>query len=357
MNGESDWPPAGSTSRARRPSMRDVAERAGVSIKTVSRVVNGEGHVSAQLSARVREAIAELDYRPDPAASILRRADGRTSTVAVILEDLANPFSAAVHRAIVTTMRERDVLVLSADSDEDPAGEREAFLAFIDRRVDGVILMPTSSDHAWMRSARVGHRHVVMVDRPAPGFPSDVVVTDNDGGARRGTSHLVRQGHERVAFLGADPALHTAGERLAGYRTALEAAGVRRSERLERTGLRDSEQARDAVIDLLTGERPPTAIFASQNRMTVGALVALRQLGLHRRVALVGFDDIELADVVEPGVTVVAQAPPEIGRAAAELLLARIGGDTSAPRTELVPTRLIPRGSGELPPPDGPPAP
>jgi LacI family transcriptional regulator len=332
----------------RRPTLRDVARLADVSFKTVSRVVNGEAAVSPQLTTRVRAAIEQLGYRPDPTASTLRRADGRSQTVAAILEDLANPFSGALHGAIVAGMRRRGVLVLSASSEEDPDDEREALLAFIDRRVDGIVLMPTSTDHSWMGSDRIGDRHVVMVDRPAPGFAADTVVADNRGGAREATRHLIRHGHRRIAFVGGPPEMYTASERLAGHREALGGAGLALDPELEALGLLDSQQSRQAVSRLLTGASPPSAIFAGQNLLTIGAVRALRQLGVQREVALVGFDDIELAGELDPGITVMAQSPVEIGRTAAELLLRRLDGDTSAPQTQIVPTGLVTRGSGEL---------
>jgi LacI family transcriptional regulator len=332
----------------RRPTLRDVAQLAGVSFKTVSRVVNAEAGVSPQMAERVQHAIDELGYRPDPAASSLRRADGRTKTIAIILEDLANPFSAALHSAVVAAVRARGVLVLAASSDEEPDDEREAFLAFADRRVDGIILMPTSADHAWMSAPHFGERHVVMVDRPAAGFAADVVTADHRGGALKATAHLARHGHERIAFLGDLPAIYTAGERLAGYHDGLAGAGLPRDERLERTGLRDSDQARQAVVELLSAGAPPTAIFAAQNLLTVGAIRALRELDLHRQVALVGFDDVELADLLEPGVTVIAQSPADIGRLAAEQLLRRLDGETGPPRRHELGTRLVERGSGEI---------
>jgi LacI family transcriptional regulator len=330
--------------------MRDVGERAGVSFKTVSRVVNGERSVSPQLAARVEAAIDELGYRPDAAASSLRRSDGRTRTIAAVLEDLANPFSSAVHRAVVDAAHTRGVLVLSASSDEDPDDEREAFAAFIARRVDGIILMPTSADHSWIEEERPNGTHVVMVDRPASGVEADVVVSDNRAGAARATSHLLRRGHRRIAFLGDLRTIYTASERVAGFRDALADAGVPADDAVVRLDLRDSAGAEATVIELLTGPTPPTAIFAGQNLLTVGAVRGLRQLGLHREVALVGFDDVVLADMLEPGITVVAQDLSTIGSTAAEQLLRRIDGDGSAVQLHVVPTRLLPRGSGEIPP-------
>ncbi|HEY8585043.1 MAG TPA: LacI family DNA-binding transcriptional regulator, partial [Capillimicrobium sp.] len=250
----------------RRPTMRDVAAEAGVSLKSVSRVVNAEPGVSGALAARVTEAIARLGYRPDPTATTLRRADHRSRTIAAVLEDLANPFSATVHSAVVDALRGHGVLVLSASTEEDPAREREAVLALLDRRVDGIVLMPTTTDHAWLSPEEIGDQHLVMVDRPAPGFPADLVVSGNHDGARAATEHLLRGGHRRIAFLGGPAAMHTAAERLAGYRAALAAAGA---PSLERTGLRDAEAARVAVTELLATApaSAPTAVFAAQNRL------------------------------------------------------------------------------------------
>jgi LacI family transcriptional regulator len=220
--------------------------------------------------------------------------------------------------------------------------------AFTARRVDGVILMPTSADHAWLEEELAAGTAMVMVDRPAGDL--DAVVSDNRASAARATAHLLRRGHERVAFLGDLHDIFTARERLHGYGDALAEAGIEAAAHLVRTDLRNEDAAQRATVELLTGPEPPTALFASQNLLTTGAVRALRQLELHRRVALVGFDDIVLADLLDPGVTVVAQDPATIGRLAAEQLLARIGGDGGPPRLQVVPTRLVPRGSGEIAP-------
>jgi len=327
--------------------MRDVARRAAVSLKTVSRVVNGEPNVSAAVRERVEAAIAALDYRPDPAASGLRRADRRTRTVAAILERLSNPFSAAVLAALVDAARERDVVVLSADS--SGAGvERGAVLALLDRHVDGMVLMPGGGPHGWMRE-RLAGAPVVMVDRPAPGLDSDVVVTDNRGGARGAVAHLAARGHRRIAFLGGGAGIYTTRERLAGWRAEVAARGLDDDAALVRVGLDGSAAARAAALELLD-DAAPTAVFATQNVLTVGAIRALHERGLQHRVALVGFDDVELAELLDPGITVIAQAPAEIGRVAAERLLARIDGDDGPPRTCVVAADLLTRGSGELTP-------
>jgi LacI family transcriptional regulator len=329
--------------------MRDVGERAGVSFKTVSRVVNGEAAVRPEVRERVLAAIEELGYRPDPAASTLRRADGRTGTVAVIVDDLANPFAATVHRAVVDVMGERGTLVLSASTDEDPAREQEAFRAFVDRRIDGLILMPTSVEHGWLADVRGPEIPVVMVDRPAVGFDTDVVLSDHRPAAARATTHLTHRGHRRIALLTESMDVHTARERLAGYEDALAAAGVALDPALVRSGLHNQRQAQDAAIELLDAPDPPTAILGGYNRATVGAVHALRRLGLQHDVALVGFDDVELADLLEPAITVIAQDATGIGAAAAQQLRRRLDGEDRAASPRVIPTRLIPRGSGEIP--------
>jgi len=329
--------------------MRDVGERAGVSFKTVSRVVNGETAVRPKVRERVLAAIEELGYRPDPAASTLRRSDGRTGTVAVIVDDLANPFAATVHRAVVDVMGERGTLVLSASTDEDPAREQEAFRAFVDRRVDGLILMPTSVEHRWLAEVRGPEIPVVMVDRPAVGFDTDVVLSDHRPAAARATTHLIRRGHRRIGLLTEALDVHTARERLAGYEDALAAAGLAFDPALVRSGLHHRDEAQDAAVELLDSPDPPTAIVGGYNRATVGAIHALRRLDLQHTVALVGFDDVVLADLLEPAVTVIAQDAAALGGAAARQLQRRLDGDRSPAAEHVIPTRLIPRGSGEIP--------
>jgi LacI family transcriptional regulator len=189
---------------------------------------------------------------------------------------------------------------------------------------------------------------LVLVDRPAP--EADSVTVDNRAGTTRALRHLVAGGHRRVAFLGDLGSLWTAGERHAGYVEGLAAEGIALDPHLVVMDLRGVDAARDAAAGLLAAAEPPTALLTGQNLITIGAIHALQRLGLQRRVALVGFDDFPLADLLDPRVSVVAQDPTAIGRAAAELLFARLDGDHRPPRHVVVPTRLIARGSGELPP-------
>lgn len=330
--------------------MRDVAALAGVSVKTVSRVVNSEPGVSPAMAGKVRQAAEELDFQLNLGARSLRRADGRTATIGLILEDVANPYSSALHRAVEDVARGRGVVVLAGSLDEDPARERELVTAFIARRVDGLIMMPTGRDHSYLVTERRAGTPLMFVDRTPGRLDADVVLTNNREGAETGVAHLVAGGHRKVGFLGDRARIATAQERYAGYVDALTAAGIPVSGQHVVHDATTVGIAARAAEDMLTGADPPTALFTSQNLVTIGALKALRRLGLQQEVALVGFDDFLLADLMDPPVTVVAQDPHTIGRWAAEQLFRRSDGDSSAFSTQIVPSRLIARGSGEIPP-------
>jgi LacI family transcriptional regulator len=329
--------------------MRDVAARAGVSFKTVSRVVNDEPGVSPELVARVRLAVDELGFRPNPGARVLRRTDRRTGSIALLLEDVANPFSAAVARAVEDEAVSRGVMVFAASLDEDPARERALVEEFGARHADGLLLAPAGEDQSYLAAELARGTAVVCVDRPPRNLEVDSVVTTNALGAREAVLHLAGFGHRRIAFLGDRPTIDTARRRFDGYRDGLAALDVPFDPGLVVHDLRDPADADGAVTALLSLSSPPTALFTAQNMVTVGAVRALRRLGREHAVALVGFDDFLLADLLSPGVTVVAQDPAAIGRIAARLLFARIGGDRRAVQSRLVPTALIRRGSGEIP--------
>jgi LacI family transcriptional regulator len=240
--------------------------------------------------------------------------------------------------------------VLAGSLDEDPIQERELVAAFTSRRVDGLIMMPTGLDHGYLLPERRAGTALVFVDR-APGMlDADVVLADNLDGARVGVGHLISGGHRRIGFLGDLARITTAQDRQAGYVEAMRNAGLKFSTQHVVGNTTTVEDADAATTAMLGGPEPPTALFTAQNLVTIGALKALRRLGRQHDVALVGFDDFLLADVLDPAVTVVAQDPQTIGTLAAERLFRRTEGDTAPFRTEVVPTRLIARGSGEIPP-------
>lgn len=331
-----------------RPTMKDVAAHAGVGLKTVSRVVNTEPGVTAETIARVTAAIDELGYRRNDSARTLRT--GRTSSIALVLEDIADPFSSVLSRAVEHVAQGHESLLFTGSSGEHPAREQELALAFCARRVDGLVIVPAGDDHRYLLPELGAGIPAVFVDRPARHIEADAVLSDNAGGAREGVAHLVRHGHRRIGFLGDLPHIHTTAERLRGYREAMAAAGLPVDASWVRTGPTDPAQVAAAVEQVCSGPAPVTALFCGNNRITLGVLQHLAALPV--RPALVGFDDLELAALLSPGLTVVAQDPAALGRTAAGLLFARLDGDDGPPRRIELPVRLIPRGSGETPPAD-----
>jgi LacI family transcriptional regulator len=330
--------------------MVDVAALAGVALKTVSRVVNDEPGVSPELEARVRRAIEQLHYRRDANAATLRRLSRKTQTIGLVLEDVANPFSSELHRAVEDAARERGVLVFAGSCDEDPDRERELIGSFRERRVDGIIVVPASHDHTYLYEERRAGTALVFVDRPASHLDADSVVSDNLGGAAQAVSHLLMHGHRRIGFLGDLLSISTAEERVRGYKQALASAGVGVEKDLIRTELRDPDAAALTIGGMLALPDPPTAFFTGQNLLTIGGVHALRQARRERDIALIGFDDIPLADMLDPAISVVAQDPQAIGRAAADQLFRRLDGDTAPAVHQTIPVLLIARGSGEIRP-------
>ncbi len=329
---------------SRRPTMKDVATLAQVSLSTVSRFVNGDPG-RPELVARIQDAIDLLGYRRDLTASTLRRADRASASVGVLVADVGNPFFAAVLRGVEEVARARGSLTVAASSDEDPARERDLAAALIARRIDGLIVVPAAEDSSYLRPERQVGVPLAFIDRPPRFLDADTVLSDNAAGTATATRHLLDAGHSRIGFLGDRERIFTCAERLRGYREAIGTVDPA----LIRLEL-DEAGVEAATRSLLTLPDPPTALLTSQNLLTMGAIRALRRLGAQHRVALVGFDDIPLADAVEPSVTVVAQRPVDLGRRAAELLFDRIDGYDGPSRRMIVETQLIERESSHLRP-------
>lgn len=337
-----------------RATMKDVARLADVSLKTVSRVVNGEANVSDELIERVQVAARQLGYKPNFTASNLRRSPNSTKTVGLLLENVANPFSSSLLRAIEDVAAQRGVVVVAASLDEDPSREQELAMAFLARQMDGLIIAPSSSDQSYLTQELASGTPLAFVDRPPQNVSADSVSSDNVGGARMAVDQLIALGHQDIAFIGDYETISTAGERLTGYQEAMTAAGLRPRPEHVVTDIHSMDEAERETRKLLLGHHPPTALFTAQNLITIGAVRALRALDMHNRVALIGFDDFMLADLLTPPVAVVEQDIYSMGRTAANLLFDRIDRVTTGSRTEVrIPTSLILRASGEIPPPPG----
>lgn len=330
--------------------MKDVAALAGVSIKTVSRVVNGEPLVSDDVLRRVRAAIQQLGFHPDERAGNLRRTGGKTDTIGLVVSGVDNPFAASVNRAIENAATARGVAVFASSMDDDPEREQPVIEALLRRRVDGLVLTTVRRSQSYLHTEQSFGTPFVFIDREPLGIEADAVVSDHVAGAAMATAHLIARGHRRIAYLGDRSDIQSAAGRRQGFLEEHGRAGIPTADAPAIVDLHDELAAERAALDLLSAEHRPTAIFASQNLVTVGVIRALRRLGLHHRIALVGFDDLPMADIIEPGLTVVAQNPERIGELAAERLFMRLDGDTTQARTFVVPTTLITRGSGEIGP-------
>ncbi|NTV38586.1 MAG: LacI family transcriptional regulator [Demequinaceae bacterium] len=330
--------------------MRDVAALAGVGIKTVSRVVNGEPHVSERTATRVEAAAAELGYEINQIAGNLRRSGQRTMTIGAIVGHIANPFSAEILGGMEEVLADRGYAVLSTSHDDDANREQRLVRDFLRRRVDGIVVSAVAGSQAYLAAELDRGYPIVFVDRTPTDVSADAVVGDNEGGAHRATQHLVDHGHRRIAVLCDATGIETARLRMAGHERALAANGIALRPEYVVRDVTSIEQARECVARLLALPEPPTALFAAQNLITIGAIRALRELGLEHAVALVSFDDIPLVDMLSPAVTVVTQHPGDIGRVAARRLLARLEGLRAPAEIIVRPTPLIIRGSGEIPP-------
>jgi LacI family transcriptional regulator len=329
--------------------MRDVAQRAGVGLVTVSRVVNGVGSVSEKTAAHVRAVIEELGFQRDEIARSLR--PGQSShTIGLVLGDLTNSFYATLAKGAVSQLKLAGYAVVLGTADEDETAERRAIRELLGRRVAGLILVPGRSDHSFLANAnRYAGVPFVFVDRPAKGAKGDIVLFDNEEGGRLAIEHLIANGHRRIAAIVA-PSHYTTARRLRGYRKALLEAGLPIDESLiAQLRLGSTEDAANATRTLLASDDPPTAIFSTTNFLTEGVIKALRDK--HAQVALVGFDDFRLADMLPTPVTVVSSDAQELGKQAAIALLARLNGDLSPFKRIVLPVHVIARGSGEIRPP------
>ncbi|MEH0548930.1 LacI family DNA-binding transcriptional regulator [Streptomyces sp. B21-105] len=330
----------------RRPTLADVAREVGVSAKTVSRVLNEDGPASAQTREQVLAAVARLGFQPNLMARNIR-VGGPDTTIGLVIPDLANPFFGAVARAIEDTVRDRGLTLLMGSSADDPDRERALTDKFLARRVSILMVVPSvGADHSHLKSHRTAGLPVVFLDRPGVGLATDSIVSSNRAGAHDGVAHLVAHGHRRIGFVGDLPVkLYTRRERLAGYRSALAEAGIVHDRSLV-ANAHDQQGAEAATARLLGLADPPTALFAGNNIMALGIVAELARSG-RKDVAVVAFDDVALADALEPALTVVAQDAEELGRAAAATALSRLDSDRTRAHTITVPTRLIVRGSGE----------
>jgi LacI family transcriptional regulator len=328
-------------------TIRDVARHAEVSAMTVSRVINGAASVSPGTRARVEQAIAELGYVPSRLARGLSAQ--RTRTLALIVPDVANPFFTLIVRGAEDVARRAGYRMILCDTRADLQLERDVIEEMIAHRVEGILIAPVSDrsrDHL-RRLARFGVPFA-LVDRTVSGIDADAVLGDSAAGARRLVEHLVSLGHRRIGMLVESEAVSTARDRRRGYEAALEAAGLEAAPELVVVTTVDPDGGRDGMRQLLELGRPPTAVFTVNNLVALGAIEAVRAVGLEvpDDVALVCFDDIEYASRLHPFLTVMEQPAETFGTLGTQLLLERIEGRAPRqPRKVVLPAQFVVRSS------------
>jgi LacI family transcriptional regulator len=322
--------------------MADIAAEAHVSVKTVSRVVNHEPGVRGDTAERVRAVIERVGFRRSESAAALRQ--GRTFTIGLVVEDLADPFYSHIGAAVEREARIHRYLLVSASAEGSPTRERSVLKALVARRVDGLVVVPAGETPVADPTVISSRTPVVYLDRPVrSATPVDTVLSDNLGGIRSAVEHLVAHGHRRIGFLGDSANVWTARQRREGFmatHTDLRLPGPP----LVAMGPHTPGTVRAALAKWTSGPDPVTAVITGNTRVTIPALHALHDD--HRLLSLVAYDDFELSDVVEPAVTVVHQDPAAMGQKAAQQLFARLLGDEAPAQTLVLPTRLIVRASG-----------
>ncbi|MRX44086.1 LacI family DNA-binding transcriptional regulator [Agromyces kandeliae] len=345
-SGSSDVVP---TSSARHARITDVAKLAGVSMKTVSRVVNGEAGVLPGTRDRVLAAVAELGFVPDSRARSLKR--GGTDTIGILIDAISDPFFAALVSVVEELALERGLSVLFASTGYDGRREREQLARLTGDRLRGLILAPVDVTTPELTALR-RRFPVVCVDRAREGI--DSVVVDDFGATVQAVRAFVAHGHRRIAFIGEHTPYPTVATRLEGYRAALDEAGITFDQSLVVEQGRHREER--SLTELLRRPDAPTAVFSATSPATIAVINTISAEHL-RMPALISFGDFEFADVFTPGITCVDQDPRLIGQATFRRLLDLVDDAAAEPEHVVVPTHLITRGSGELAPDDDLPAP
>jgi LacI family transcriptional regulator len=323
--------------------MSDVAKLAGVGTMTVSRVLNGNVHVSKKTHARVSDAIAKLNYVPNEVARSLR--DHRTRQIGIIVPNLHDPFFAQCAHSISLVAKERSYSTVITTSEEDPATEFIEAKRMLRRHIEGLIIVPAPGKSR-LRDAEFEQTPIVTLDRPVRGSSFDSVVVQNKRGAQLGVQHLIEHHHRRITCLGLEGKVWTKNERLEGYLGAMKAAGLEPDAHT----VGDIQAETLLTVRALLGRKsPPTAFFCTNNlvmRHTLNALTTLNAR-IPEQIAILGFDDFEMADILKPPMTVVRQPTDVLGRVAAELLFSRLSGAGQSSRAKriVLPVELVIRKS------------
>lgn len=326
-------------------TIKDVAELAGVSNATVSRVLSNKPHVRVEVREKVMSAVKTLGYRPNRVASSLRRQSSKM--VGLLVSDIRNPFFTAIARAIEDVANDHEMSVFLCNTDENSDKERVYLNTLIDEHAAGIILSPTSESRTQFDFLLGSNIPIVSIDRRIDDAFIDTVLSDNFNLAHQLTTHLIENGYDRPAAIIGLKRITTGRQRMAGFDEALSVTGIEIPASWRRFVAPRETASYEAALSLLTAQDRPNAILTGNSRLTIGALRAIKELGLRipEDVALAGFDETHWMPYVGPGITVVSQPTYELGRTAAELLFARMADPTRPHRETVLRGELILRGS------------
>jgi LacI family transcriptional regulator len=330
------------------PTIQDVAKRAGVAPITVSRVINDSGYASQETRKRVETAIAELGYVPNVLARSLRSK--RTNTLALVITDITNPFFTSISRGVEDTASAAGYTTIYCNTDESEEKEKKYLQWFLQKQVDGILLVPAHSTPDSVEFIQEQGTSVVLLDRKVPNVEIDAVRCDSEAGAYALIKLLIDRGHRYIAALGGPREASTTEDRIAGYRRAITEAGLAENEQVY-YGPFTQSSGYELTTQALAHTPSPTALFGANNFISIGAMKALRDSGIPvpEEIAVVSFDDLPPTLVVDPFLTVAAQPAYQMGQKATELLLNRLSGEAPQECQEIIlPIEIIVRQSSGL---------
>jgi len=327
------------------PTIKDVAKHVGVSTATVSHVINKTRFVSDEIKERVLQAIRDLNYQPNAIArSLVKR---KTHTIGIIISDILNPFYTAIVRGIEDVTYKSGYSVMLCNTDENVEKEILYIQVLMEKRIDGLVLSTAFQDGVHPLLSQLKGIPLVSIVRKMKGFNPDAVFGDNVGGAYQAIEHFIHLGHRRIGIISGPLGLSSGAERLEGYKKALESHRIPIQEDWIKTGDFKKESGYFLTKKLLEEKVPPTALLVVNNQMTIGALNALKELGIRvpEDLSLISFDDMEWCSFINPPLTTVEQSPYLMGKTAGEMLLQKINHKRSQPKKVVIPSHLIIRNS------------
>ncbi|ALS27647.1 transcriptional regulator [Paenibacillus sp. 32O-W] len=332
-----------------KPTIYDVARAAGVSTATVSKVINGTGRISDKTRKRVTEIMEELRYQPSMVAAALTRRS--TSTVGLMLPDLANPYFAEIARAVEDRGHEFGFSLLICSTDNDPSKEEKYLSLMVQKCVDGIMIATSTGQDGLLRELAEQRMPIVAISRELPSLPVDTVMVDDFMGGYMAGKHLVGLGHRRIGIIAEKLGASSSPERIRGCRQAMAEAGIEADDSLIAEASYTVDGGRKAAARLLGGGEPPTALFACNDVLAIGALQAAFERGLQvpEQLSVVGFDNTMLATITAPPLTTVSQPIQDIGRRAFDALLQEIRGEKrTKQRLVLLPELVVRRSTAPV---------